>query len=87
MVMDIDKFKNFNDTYGHLAGDEVILSLAATLKAQVREGDILSRFGGEEFTVLLPDTTPTTPGWRRSGCGTRWKRWRPSIRVPSSASP
>ncbi|MBN2626980.1 MAG: GGDEF domain-containing protein [Spirochaetales bacterium] len=58
MVMDIDKFKNFNDTYGHLAGDEVILSLAATLKAQVREGDILSRFGGEEFTVLLPDTTP-----------------------------
>jgi diguanylate cyclase (GGDEF)-like protein len=58
MVMDIDKFKNFNDTYGHLAGDEVILTLAATLEKALREGDILSRFGGEEFTVLLPDTAP-----------------------------
>lgn len=56
VVMDIDKFKHFNDTYGHLAGDEVIISLANTLKRTLREGDILSRFGGEEFTVLLPDT-------------------------------
>ncbi|MDC7220897.1 MAG: GGDEF domain-containing protein [Spirochaetales bacterium] len=58
MVMDIDKFKHFNDTYGHLAGDEVILNIADTLNMTLREGDILSRFGGEEFTVLLPDTTP-----------------------------
>ncbi len=56
IVMDIDKFKKFNDTYGHLAGDEVILSLANTLKHTLREGDILSRFGGEEFTVMLPET-------------------------------
>jgi diguanylate cyclase (GGDEF)-like protein len=56
IVMDIDKFKHFNDTYGHLAGDEVILRLADKLKNTLREGDILSRFGGEEFTVLLPDT-------------------------------
>ncbi|MDA3811194.1 MAG: GGDEF domain-containing protein, partial [Spirochaetaceae bacterium] len=56
IMMDIDKFKHFNDTYGHLAGDEVILALAAKLKHTLREGDILSRFGGEEFTVLLPDT-------------------------------
>lgn len=54
LVMDIDKFKNFNDTYGHLAGDEVIISLAKTLLKTIREGDILSRFGGEEFTVMLP---------------------------------
>lgn len=56
IVMDIDKFKNFNDTYGHLAGDEVIISLAEKLKHSLREEDILSRFGGEEFTVLLPET-------------------------------
>lgn len=56
IVMDIDKFKHFNDTYGHLAGDEVILKLAKTLRSTLRDSDILSRFGGEEFTVLLPDT-------------------------------
>ncbi len=56
IVMDIDKFKTFNDTYGHLAGDEVILRIAAQLKNTVREGDILSRFGGEEFTLLLPSS-------------------------------
>lgn len=56
ILMDIDKFKNFNDTFGHLAGDEVILSLAKALKHTLREGDVLSRFGGEEFTVMLPET-------------------------------
>jgi diguanylate cyclase (GGDEF)-like protein len=55
IIMDIDKFKHFNDTYGHLAGDEIIISLACTLTKTLREEDILSRFGGEEFMVLLPD--------------------------------
>jgi len=63
MVMDIDKFKHFNDTYGHLAGDEVILGIASTLTKTLREGDIISRFGGEEFTVMLPDT-PAEPSWK-----------------------
>ena len=53
VVLDIDKFKTFNDTYGHLAGDEVILQIASQLKKCVRDGDIISRFGGEEFTLLL----------------------------------
>jgi diguanylate cyclase (GGDEF)-like protein len=60
MVLDVDKFKNFNDTYGHLAGDKVLESIALTLKKCVRTEDIPSRFGGEEFTVLLPDTDKDT---------------------------
>jgi diguanylate cyclase (GGDEF)-like protein len=56
IMMDVDKFKNFNDTYGHLAGDKVLESLAVTLKQAVRLEDVPSRFGGEEFTVLLPDS-------------------------------
>lgn len=56
IIMDIDNFKNFNDNFGHLAGDEVIIAIANSLKHELREGDILSRFGGEEFTVLLPET-------------------------------
>jgi diguanylate cyclase (GGDEF)-like protein len=56
IVMDVDKFKNFNDNYGHLAGDRVLESIAFTLKQAVRAEDVPSRFGGEEFTVLLPNT-------------------------------
>ena len=56
IVMDVDKFKNFNDTYGHLAGDEVLEKLAQVIRQNVRVDDIPSRFGGEEFTVLLPQT-------------------------------
>ncbi len=55
IVIDVDKFKNFNDGYGHLAGDRVLERLAETLKTNIRDEDILSRFGGEEFTVLLPE--------------------------------
>ncbi|MDR1251339.1 MAG: GGDEF domain-containing protein [Treponema sp.] len=56
IVMDVDKFKIFNDTYGHLAGDLVLEKLALIIKQGVRNDDIPSRFGGEEFTVLLPHT-------------------------------
>jgi diguanylate cyclase (GGDEF)-like protein len=60
IVMDVDKFKNFNDTYGHLAGDQVLENLALVIKQGVRTDDIPSRFGGEEFTVLLPHTDKST---------------------------
>jgi len=60
IVMDVDKFKNFNDTYGHLAGDKVLECLAVAIKQSVRSDDIPSRFGGEEFTVLLPHTDKMT---------------------------
>jgi diguanylate cyclase (GGDEF)-like protein len=56
IVMDVDKFKNFNDSYGHLAGDRVLEALALTIKQNVRTEDTPSRFGGEEFTVLLPNS-------------------------------
>jgi diguanylate cyclase (GGDEF)-like protein len=62
MIMDVDKFKNFNDSYGHMAGDKVLESLAFTIKQAVRTEDIPSRFGGEEFTILLPNT-PRQTAW------------------------
>lgn len=57
IIMDVDKFKHFNDTYGHLAGDAVLEQLALVIQKTLRSQDIPSRFGGEEFTVLLPETT------------------------------
>lgn len=56
MMLDIDFFKKVNDTYGHAAGDEVLRSVAAIIKEQLRESDIPARYGGEEFAVLLPFT-------------------------------
>ena len=56
MMIDIDFFKKVNDTYGHAAGDEVLREVAARIKTHLRESDIPSRYGGEEFAVLLPYT-------------------------------
>lgn len=56
IMLDIDKFKNINDTLGHETGDLVLQCIAATLKAHVREVDITGRLGGEEFGILLPNT-------------------------------
>ncbi|AHF04188.1 diguanylate cyclase [Marichromatium purpuratum 984] len=56
-ILDIDHFKRVNDTYGHPVGDRVIRSLAQMLRKRLRRYDVTGRYGGEEFSVLMPDTT------------------------------
>lgn len=57
VILDIDLFKKFNDTYGHLFGDVVLKSVAQTVKNSLRTTDTIARFGGEEFVIILPNTT------------------------------
>lgn len=72
LMVDIDFFKKINDTYGHQAGDSVLKALAATLKTTIRTDDLVARFGGEEFAVVLPSTP-------LRGAGVLGKRVREAI--------
>jgi diguanylate cyclase (GGDEF)-like protein len=58
LMLDLDRFKGVNDTYGHLVGDRVLRAVAGACRRVVREGDVLIRYGGEEFLVLLPGAGP-----------------------------
>ncbi len=58
LVIDIDHFKKYNDTYGHLAGDEVLSKLASVFKESIRSSDYAARYGGEEFIIMLPEIGP-----------------------------
>ena len=70
IIIDIDFFKKLNDTYGHLKGDELLAHLAKLLLKTLRKSDIVSRFGGEEFFLLLPETSLE----KAKKLGTRLKR-------------
>ncbi len=56
-MIDVDYFKKFNDKHGHLKGNEVLIEIAKTMRAAVRETDVVARYGGEEFAVILPKTS------------------------------
>jgi diguanylate cyclase (GGDEF)-like protein len=55
ILMDIDNFKRINDTYGHLAGDYVLVMLSSIIKAHFRKTDIICRYGGDEFIIIMKD--------------------------------
>lgn len=59
LMLDIDNFKSVNDTYGHIKGDEVLSQVAKTIKNSIRNTDLVGRYGGEEFIILLSDSTFT----------------------------
>lgn len=62
LMMDIDNFKDINDNYGHIAGDKVLQALAHTCQSLIRPNDVLARFGGDEFVILLPMTSSEEAG-------------------------
>jgi diguanylate cyclase (GGDEF)-like protein len=56
LMMDVDNFKAYNDLHGHLKGDTLLREIAALMKSHVRASDMLARFGGDEFVLILPET-------------------------------
>ena len=56
LMVDVDRFKQINDTLGHLTGDKVLMEIAQVLESNVRKTDIIGRWGGEEFMVICPET-------------------------------
>jgi diguanylate cyclase (GGDEF)-like protein len=60
IILDVDNFKRYNDSFGHPAGDEVLRTVAAMIQDSIREIDVAARYGGEEFVVVLPNADSET---------------------------
>lgn len=89
LMFDIDRFKNINDTYGHLAGDRALISITKAAKLCLREGDIFLRYGGEEFLIVLPgasvyDATQIAERLRRTVEDTEIHNYQQNIRATIS---
>ncbi|MET0191466.1 MAG: GGDEF domain-containing protein [Pseudonocardia sediminis] len=85
LVLDLDMFKTVNDRHGHLAGDEVLGAIARTLRAEVRGHDLVGRFGGEEFVVLLPHLSGSADHAEVRRIADRIRRRVGEVRVEVSA--
>lgn len=86
VLIDLNHFKKINDTCGHLMGDRILADVAACLKAHTRVGDVIARYGGDEFVLLLPQTSATearliTDRIRERIAGLRWEHSGNPIRV------